>query len=225
MTSTSGTHWDAATVERRVDEWANSLTHGVGFVASVIGAVALMSQASLTGGTARLGGCAIYVTTLVAVYAASTLSHVFAQRRWRRLFRTLDQAFIYLLIAGSYTPLALLWLHGGWLTGLFVAIWVIALFGFFSKLILQHRVEGVSLTLYGVLGWLPAAAIPAAWLAIPHGVLWLFFAGGLFYTLGMVFLIFDQRVRYFHAAWHVMVMAGSVCHYVAIFWYVARPAN
>src|SRR5690349_1892514 len=141
-------------IDTQREELVNFVTHGLGAGLSLVGAVILISAASQTGDMMRLIGCSIYAATLFAVYAASTLSHLYHNSHLRGLFRTLDQAFIYLLIVGTYTPLALVYLHGGWLWILFGAMWTVALVGFFSKTLWRHRVEGVSITAYAVLGWM-----------------------------------------------------------------------
>ena len=211
--------------DTRREELANSLTHGLGLSLSLAGALALLLTASQTADMARLGGCCVYAAMLVAVYAASTLSHLVYEPRLRRLFRILDQAFIYLLIVGTYTPLALVYLHGGWLWVLFIAMWVIALIGFVSKTLWRHHIEAVSLSTYALLGWMPILATISAWQLLPGPMLLLILGGGLCYTVGLLFLYWGNRVPFFHAVWHLLVMAGSACHYAAIFRYVALPSD
>lgn len=203
------------------EELVNTLTHGLGAVLSFVGAAVLLNEAGKTGDMVRVVGCGIYAATLVAVYSASTLSHVFHDSHLRGLFRTLDQAFIYLLIVGTYTPLALVYLHGGWLSFLFGAMWTVALLGFLSKTLLRHRVEAVSITAYTALGWMPAMSVKAAWQSFPAPLFAIMIAGGLCYTFGLIFLTRDDKVPFFHAIWHLFVMAGSVCHFVGILQYVA----
>jgi len=209
----------AAPVDRQSEEWLNSLTHAIGLALCFFGAFALVGRSLESDHWIRVVGCAIYAASLVGVYAASTLSHFFEQPRLRTLFRILDQAFIYLLIVGSYTPLALAHLHGGRLSWLFVAMWTVALVGFSSKLVFRHRIEGISTTLYVVLGWMPILGI-GAWSVLPTPAIALFVGGGLCYTFGLLFLLLDSRRRFFHAVWHVFVIAGSICHYMVIYHYV-----
>ncbi|OHB83559.1 MAG: hypothetical protein A2V98_24000 [Planctomycetes bacterium RBG_16_64_12] len=202
------------------EETANSVTHGIGLALSIAAAAPLLAAAALYGGFWLLAGCGIYAATLIAVYAASTLSHAFCGTPLRRLFRILDQAFIFLLIAGTYTPFALGYLRDVWwwlLTGL---VWGIALAGFFSKTVWRHRIDATTVWAYVVLGWLPTIALARVVQILPFGVFWLMMIGGTCYMLGIVFLKLDRKFRYFHATWHVAVVAGSAFHYAAILFYV-----
>jgi hemolysin III len=203
-------------IDRASEEWSNYLTHGVGTLLSLAGAVYLLGRFNSGEDRALVAGCVVYTATLVAVYACSTLSHFFAEPRLRRAFRVLDQAFIYLLIVGSYTPVAITYLHGGGLTVLFWGMWSIAAVGFLSKTLLRHRIDGISTVAYVVLGWMPILAARSALALIPLSALVPFFLGGLCYTIGVVFLLRDTRVRYFHTVWHLFVMAGSALHFYAV---------
>jgi hemolysin III len=136
--------------------------------------------------------------------------------RWKSLFRRLDQAFIYILIVATYTPFSLIYLPGSFWCVVMFAMWIVALFGFASKVFLAHRVEAVSVASYVVLGWVPVIALPTLFRSAPLGAFGSMIAGGLFYTVGTLFLIYDERVRHFHATWHLCVMAGSACHFLGI---------
>lgn len=204
------------------EELANSVTHGLGLVLSLLGAALLVPQASETASPIGVG-CLVYVATLVAVYGASFLSHAVQAPVWRQRFRMLDQGFIYLLIAGTYTPYALVYLGPEW-SLLSVAMWGTALLGFASKVFARYRIDSVSLGLYLVLGWLPIVAARPLLERVPVEGLWWIVAGGLAYTFGTVFLRFDTRYRYFHAIWHVLVIAGSACHFAGVFWHVVPAA-
>lgn len=218
--STTSNNWnDVPLVDRQSEEWINALTHAIGAALCIFGGVVLVGRAIGTGQVVRVIGCTIYAASLIAVYAASTLSHFFEEPRLRTLFRVLDQAFIYLLIVGSYTPVALVLLHGGWLWVLFAAMWIVALAGFTSKVLFRHRIEAISTTLYVVLGWMPIFGA-GTWGRMPSQAITYFVAGGLCYTLGLLFLLLDTRRRYFHAVWHLFVIAGSVCHYWVIYRYI-----
>ncbi|HEY1602210.1 MAG TPA: hemolysin III family protein [Pirellulales bacterium] len=213
-----------ATLPRIEDEIANSITHGIGLAMSLVGSVAMVTLAVKYAGAREIIGCSIYGASLVAVYAASTLSHVFQHPRARRIFRMLDQGCIYLLIAGTFTPLALEYLRGGYWWLLMTAMWTIAFFGFFSKVVWAHRVEAVSTYAYVCMGWLPVVAAKPMIELIPSGCLWLMLAGGACYSVGTIFLTFDRKALYLHAVWHVFVIAGSAVHYFAILQYVLPAA-
>lgn len=214
---------DASPLAGRSEEPINALTHGLGLLLSLGGAWWLCDAAARSGDLVRMTTCGIYAASLVAVYLFSTLSHMFDSPRPRHVLRVLDQAFIYFLIVGTYTPVAVEYLHGGLNPTLLVAMWAIAVAGFLSKTVGRYRIESISTASYLLLGWLPVLSVPAAWLRLPSPAIWLFVAGGLCYTVGVAFLLYDKRVRYFHALWHLLVMAGSTFHFAAILHYVVQP--
>lgn len=206
--------------EHEEETW-NAGTHGLGWVASVIGAVVLMGVVVENGSGWQIVGCAIYAVTMVGTYAASTLSHVYRRPRVRDFFRMADQALIFLFIAGSFTPMALSWLlevGGDWLL---VGLWSVALVGFISKAGFSHNVHlgMVTTWLYVVVGWMPMLLVWPMYEAMPGGLFVALMVGGAFYTLGLVFYHFDDRVRFCHTAWHLAVVAGSVSHYLGILFY------
>jgi len=200
------------------DILANAITHGIGAVLAVVGAAYLI--AASTRGTARLVvSCSVFAGTLVLVYICSTLYHSLVRTRARHVLHVLDHSSIYLLIAGTYTPFTLISLHGpvGWL--LFGVEWSLAVAGVVVKSFAVDRFEVASALVYLFQGWFIVVAVGPLLHAIGwHGLLWLG-AGGVAYTLGIVFFALD-RLRYFHAAWHLFVLAGSVAHYFAILFYV-----
>ncbi len=206
----------------RAEERANAITHGLGLVLSVVGAVVMASNVFGDGDVWREIGCGVYVASLIAVYAMSTLSHSATTPEWRSFFRALDQGCIYFLIAATYTPFSLVYLRTTpwWL--LLGAIWAVALWGFLSKVFFAHRVEAVSIWPCIVLGWMPTISVPALAGIVPMAAFWWMLVGGLCYTVGTIFLRYDYKVRHFHAIWHLMVIAGSACHFLAIFAFVAR---
>ncbi|HVA48688.1 MAG TPA: hemolysin III family protein [Pirellulales bacterium] len=212
---------DAVRARLREEDKLNTATHALGFVLSLIGCEWLMSRVVQSGDGWQIAGCAVYAAALVAVYAASSLSHHFQRPRLRRLFRILDQAFIFLLIAGTFTPISLSYLRQGAWWALFAAVWAIALFGFFSKAIFAHRVDAVTTGLHVALGWLPAMALKPMIGLVPGGLFGWMLCGGLCYTAGTFFLQRDERVPYFHAVWHLLVIAGSACHFWGIYTYCA----
>jgi hemolysin III len=202
------------------EERANLVTHAAGFVFAVIGALAMAASVVGRGDVWIEIGCGVYLFSLVCVYAMSTLSHGNWSLERKAFFRRLDQAFIYLLIAGTYTPFSLAYLRTGWWWALLGAIWFIAIVGFVSKLFFAHRVEVISIASYVVLGWMPIMSAPALMTTLPLGAFIWMLIGGACYTVGTVFLMNDERVRHFHAVWHLFVIAGSACHFVGILLFV-----
>jgi hemolysin III len=200
------------------EELANQITHGSGLLLAAIGAAALLWAASETHDAWRIRAATIYSVSLVALYAASTLSHSFLFRpRLRHFFRMVDQVCIFGLIAGTFTPFGLIFLRNGWTWWLTVAIWSLALAGAIFKVCFSYS-RTVSSSFYVLLGWLPLMAMSEAVARIPAAaLLWVLF-GGLLYTVGTLFLARDHY-RYFHAVWHLLVVAASACHYWAIFAY------
>jgi hemolysin III len=171
--------------------------------------------AALRGSVAHLAGFSVYGVALVLTYAASTLYHNARHPRWRRLFRILDHAAIYLLIAGTYTPVVLAYLAGFWGWMLLGAVWVLAVVGVVFKLFFTGRHERLALALYLGMGWLALVAVRPLLVAAPLPAVLLLVAGGLFYTAGVVFYRWE-RLPYHHAVWHLFVLGGSVCHFIAV---------
>jgi hemolysin III len=204
------------------DILANAITHGVGAVLALVGGIYLVAVS--TRGTAwHVVSCSIFAASLLLVYLCSTLYHSLVLTRARHVFQILDHAAIYLLIAGTYTPFTLVSMRGpvGWT--LFGIVWGLALAGIVFKSFAIGRFELLSALVYLFQGWLVIFAARSlvhglGW----HGVAWLA-AGGLAYTFGIFFFALD-RLRYFHATWHLFVLAGSVAHYFAILFYVV-PAK
>ena len=204
------------------DELLNTLTHAAGLLLSIIGAAVMLHCVLDHGDVWRCVGCGIYLASLVGLYACSTLSHSASQPGQKRKFRMLDQAFIYLLIVGTYTPFALAYLRSGWWLAFLAVYWAIGLFGFFSKMLIAHRVESVAIWIYLLLGWMPViAAFPLVGL-VPAIPLWWMLFGGICYSVGTFFLMNDHRTPHFHAIWHIFVIAGSAFHFFAILYSVAR---
>jgi hemolysin III len=197
------------------DEHANLLTHGLGLLLSIVASSLLMLVVARHGDMRVIVSCAVYCSSLVSLYAASTLSHMFTDLAWRRFFRMLDQACIYLLIAGSFTPIAVFCLWHGWWPLLLIAMWVLALLGVMMVIRFGNLPPMARFT-YGILGWLPVISLKALFDAAPLSIVVWFVAGGAFYSLGTLLLRYDERIRYLHAVWHMFVIAGSACHYVAI---------
>lgn len=203
------------------EEIANSITHGVGLIASVIAFPVLLVRAQSSSDESAVVGAAIFGVTLILLYATSTVYHALPISKGKQLFRVLDHSAIYLLIAGTYTPFALGPLRGPWGSTLLVVIWTLALIGIVSKLTIGFRFPHLSTALYLLMGWLIVVAIKPLVETIPRaGLLWLA-AGGLAYTGGVVFYNM-KRVRYAHMIWHLCVAAGSVCHFIAVLRYAIK---
>ena len=201
------------------EEVANSVTHGVGLALSVIGLAVLIVFACLYGSALHIISCSIYGATLVLLYTASTLYHSFRSPRLKHIFKIIDHCSIYLLIAGTYTPFTLVMLRGGWGWSLFAVVWMLSFVGIIFKLFFVNRFMILSTIVYVLMGWLAIVAIKPMLVMIPSGcILWLL-AGGLFYTVGVLFFAW-HKIPYNHAIWHLFVVAGSVCHFFAVMLYV-----
>lgn len=200
------------------EELASMVTHAVGMVFSV---GALVTMLFLAAGDGLKGICAAaFGISLVVLYSSSTLYHFSTTQRWKARFQTLDHICIYLLIAGSYTPFTLITLRGGWGWSIFAAVWVMAIVGIFMKTFWKGRKNHwFSTLLYLLMGWVIVIAIVPLRKELPAaGMGWLV-AGGLAYSLGVVFFVWN-RLPYNHAIWHLFVLAGSICHVLAVSLYV-----
>jgi hemolysin III len=203
------------------EEIANSVSHGVGLLAAIAVVPVLLIGAIHRGDAAGVVGAGIFSATMVLLYLTSTLYHALPNNRAKRVFQVLDHAAIYLLIAGTYTPFTLGVLYGTWGWTLFGLVWGLALAGLLLKSIGGIRFPKLSVALYLAMGWLALIAIRPLWQHVaPWGLFWLF-AGGLAYTLGVVFFALDHRVRYAHFVWHLFVVLGTACHVVAVSFYAA----
>lgn len=202
-----------------VEELANSITHGIGLVLSIAGFAVLLVLAILRGGALQIASCAVYGSTLVCVYTASTLYHALPSPRMKRALKIFDHCAIYLLIAGTYTPFTLVSLHGGRGWSLFAIVWALAMAGIVFKVWFIDHFPILSTVLYLAMGWIAVVAIKPLLSSIPaHGLYWLI-AGGILYSIGVGFFA-ARRLRFGHAIWHVFVIAGSACHYFAVLFYV-----
>jgi hemolysin III len=213
----------AVTKHITVEELPNALTHGFGLLCSILGFVVLLAITLIRGGKWQLISCAIYGVTLICVYAASTLYHGVSSPRWKKGFLLFDHCAIYLLIAGTYTPFLLVNLRGGWGWPMFGLIWGIAVSGVLFKLLFADRFPILSVALYLGMGWLGIVAAKEVYIHVPSiGLLWIF-AGALAYSVGVIFYA-CKKIPHHHVIWHLLVMAGSGCHYIAILYSVFPPA-
>ena len=198
----------------------NSITHLVGTVLALIGASALLASAAQHADARTITAVAVYGGMLVILYVSSTLYHSLVGVA-KRVFHVFDHCTIYLLIAGTYTPFMLVTLRGPWGWTLFSLVWTLALAGVLKDALLHGRFRWISIVLYMLMGWLVVVAIGPLRHALPAaGIAWLL-VGGIVYTVGMIFFALSKRVRYTHGVWHLFVLGGSVCHYVAVYRYVA----
>lgn len=197
-------------------EWANALTHGAAAMLWVIGGGMLIASAAKSDPGLMLA-CAAYVASVVGTFLCSTLSHVFLKQPWLDRFRSWDQAMIYLMIVGTYTPITYAFAPPALRDGLLAAMWLAAGLGFASKVFRRHRINQISAMSYLMLGWLPAMPLIGN---VPQSLAVAMLAGGIIYSLGVAVLMNDHRVRYSHALWHVLVFTASVTHGLGIAWYV-----
>ena len=206
-----------------MEELANTLTHGIGLLLVLVAAPLLIVLAALHASAWHIVGVSIYGASLIVLYGASTAYHGVQYAPAKRVLRALDHSAIYLLIAGTYTPFMLVNLRGGWGWTLLALIWAIAIFGIIWKLFGQQHHMVLSTILYIVMGWLIIIAARPLFRAVPLGGLAWLLAGGLAYTLGVGFFS-SSRFRFNHAVWHIFVLVGSACHYVAVLHYVLPRA-
>ncbi len=201
------------------EELTNALTHGLGVVLSVAGLVLMVVYSALNGDAWHVTSTAIFGGSLIALYTASTLYHSFRSAELKQLLRKFDHAAIFLLIAGSYTPFLLVTLRGPWGWSLFGVVWSLAVVGVGLKFWFAGRFRLFSTLIYLGMGWLVIVAIKPMLLALPRaGLIWLVI-GGASYSFGTVFYL-AKHLPYHHAIWHLFVLGGSVCHWIAVFYYV-----
>ena len=197
------------------EEIAHAVTHGVGAALAVAGLVVLVWLAAMRADAWRIVSFSVYGATLTLLYLASTLYHAFPWPRVKRIFKILDHTSIYLLIAGTYTPICLVAMRGPWGWTLFGLIWAMAIGGILFKVFLIGRAKILSVAFYIAMGWLAVVAVKPMWVMLPKAAIVWIFAGGIFYTLGVVFYAM-KGVRYHHAVWHGFVLCGSVSHFFAM---------
>lgn len=202
-----------------VEEVANSLTHGFGLILSIAGFAFLLVLAVLRGDGWHIASSIIYGASLVILYAASTIYHTATEPTLKKRLQILDHCCIYLLIAGSYTPFALIVLRDGFGFGLLAVVWAVAVFGIAMKVIFRTRFSAVGIILYLLMGWIGVIAVQPLYIALGAAPLALVVAGGLSYTAGMIFFGWHS-LRHHHAIFHVFVLGGSILHFIAVAGYV-----
>lgn len=207
--------------QSQAEEIANSISHGVGLAAALVGTPILIMQAARHGNFGFLVGTSLFSATVIFLYLASTIYHALPMGKAKRVFRVLEHSAIFLLIAGTYTPFTLGILHGVWGWSLLSTIWGLAAAGVVMKVFYKASLPILSTCLYLLMGWLVVIAMNPLIARMPTpGLLWLI-AGGLSYTIGVIFFAIDSRLRYAHLVWHLFVMTGTTCHYFAVLWYAA----
>ncbi|MBC8402837.1 MAG: hemolysin III family protein [Candidatus Marinimicrobia bacterium] len=202
------------------EEIANSITHGIGAALSVAALVLLVVFAALRGDAWRVVGFSIFGSSLFILYLTSTLYHSFTNLKVKRFFRVLDHSVIFILIAGSYTPITLTVLRGPWGWTLFGLIWGLAIFGIVMKIVFFDRFNALSVVLYILMGWLAVIALKPLLSAAPLGLLIWMGIGGLSYTLGVIFYAWE-RLPFNHAIWHLFVLGGSISHFFGMLFHLA----
>ncbi len=201
-------------------EIANSITHGIGALASIAGLIMLLLRAVRLNEVWTLVAFTIYGTSLALLFLASTLYHSFFHTGIKSVLRVLDHSSIYLLIAGTYTPFTLVSLRGSWGWALFGAIWGLALGGILFKSFYPQRFPSTETVTYVLMGWLSLVALPKLLASLGLGGLLLLIVGGIIYTLGVIFYAWKD-LPYSHAIWHLFVLGGATCHYMVVYFFVA----
>ncbi|MCP4866946.1 MAG: hemolysin III family protein [Alteromonas sp.] len=198
------------------EEWLNSISHGLACVAAIVGLVFMLLRAE---NSVSVTASAVYGGTLIFMFLSSTIYHAVTHQKAKGLLKLFDHSAIYLLIAGTYTPLTLVAI-GGQLGVIATAfIWVLAIAGVAFKMIARHRFPKVSVVTYLIMGWIVVGLIYPLYQAMPGSGLWLIVAGGLCFSVGVLFYVAKSK-KYTHAIWHLFVIGGCSCHYFSIYYYV-----
>ena len=205
-----------AQVYSAFEEYLNAISHGIGLIAAIVGLVLILIRAD---NPLALSVAAVYGSTLILMFLSSTLYHAVHHHQAKGWLKLFDHSAIYLLIAGTYTPLLLVSI-GGWLGITMTAlVWTLALAGIAFKMVAQHRFPRISVATYLLMGWIALGVIYPLYLALPGAGLWLIVAGGLCFSIGGLFYV-SKKVKYTHAIWHLFVLGGCLCHYLSIYYYV-----
>ena len=201
------------------EEIANSVTHGVAALLSIAGLVVMLSMMPVTAGAATITAAAVFGASMIFLYTASTLYHAIPNLRVKRILQVLDHSAIYVMIAGSYTPFCLVTLKGTTGTMLCIAVWSIALAGIILQPVLMKRAEWLNCLLYLLLGWCVVLVFEPLMAALPSAGIWLLAAGGVVYSLGVIFYLWE-RIPYNHAIWHLFVLGGTALQFFSVLFYV-----
>jgi hemolysin III len=202
-----------------IEELANTLTHGFGLLLSIAGFIFLVVLAGIKGDFWHILSSVVYGLSLVILYAASTFYHGASEPELKHKLRIVDHCCIYLLIAGSYTPFSLIVLRGTYANTLLAVFWVFAIVGILTKIFFFHKFPIAQVISYLVMGWIGVLAVEPLFAALGFAPIALVIAGGLAYTLGIIFFAWE-KLPHNHAIWHLFVLTGSICHYLAVVIYV-----
>jgi hemolysin III len=201
------------------EELANSISHGIGTVFALIAAPILIVAAFNAGDIYAIVGSSVFAASMIILYLSSTLYHALPFKRAKKAFQIVDHIAIFLFIAGTYTPFALGVLRGAWGWTIFGLVWSIALAGIMLKLIFGAKYPKISTAIYLSMGWLAIIAImPLIDSVLPWGLFWII-AGGAAYTIGVIFFVLDTQLPYAHFIWHLFVLLGTICHFIAVLGY------
>ena len=198
------------------EEWLNSISHGLACVAAIVGLVFMLLRAETS---VSVTASAVYGGTLIFMFLSSTIYHAVTHQQAKGLLKLFDHSAIYLLIAGTYTPLTLVAIGGQLGVIATTFIWVLAIAGVAFKMIARHRFPKVSVVTYLIMGWIVLGLIYPLYQAMPGSGLWLIVAGGLCFSIGVFFYVAKSK-KYTHAIWHLFVIGGCSCHYFSIYYYV-----
>ena len=206
------------------EEWANSISHGLGLLGAVVGTPFLLLEAMDHGSTHFVVGAAVFAATMLLLYLGSTVYHAWPQTPMKRALQVVDHSAIFLLIAGTYTPFALGPLRGPWGWGILVLVWLLAACGVLLKMTKGvHHKPRFMICLYLGMGWLVLLVIEPLARAVPPATIWWLGAGGVAYTAGIIFFV-REHARYNHFIWHLFVLGGTLCHYVAVLTYASASS-
>ena len=198
------------------EEIANSITHGIGVVVSIAALILLVVFSAQKGDTWRVVSFSIYGSTMIILFLASTLYHSFTNIYMKKLFRIVDHSSIFLLISGTYTPILLLSMRGPWGWSIFGVVWGLTLFGIIFEIFFMGRFKAITIGLYLMMGWIIVIAIKPMIISVPKSLLYYIIAGGLFYTVGIIFYV-NKKMKYHHAIWHLFVLGGAVSHFLGMY--------
>lgn len=209
-------------LQSRKEELSNALTHGIGTLCSILGLLLLLQYALQQQDSVNAFAALVYGSTLLILYLSSTLYHACRNEKAKQIFHIIDHAAIFLLIAGTYSPLALIFLRKQWGWTVFLLMWGIAVMGIVFKIFFIGRLKKVSLVLYLFMGWFALFSVRTLLATLPQALLLWILTGGVLYSAGVVFYV-RKQLPYQHSIWHLFVLAGSLAHFIGIYTHLSRP--